>query len=272
MSVFTENPVLYKEVTTRFQLRRQSKANRIVIFCIIGLIIPLFYWFSLRSILQSQSGAQDAFGLFLTVLETSLVVLLTPTMLASTITIEREKQTWNALLLSKLSHTEIVAGKYIGGLLPTLVTLAIFFPLNIAAAFVGSVSFGQFVLGHGLLFALTLFYGALGMFCSWACRRTQVATATAVGSVAFLLLGSPLALALWQSVVGYSGYGSNDPARMFLPLWSNPYFAMSSLTMSRSDFHSDVAVVLAIGSLVGTLLLLTLVTRRLANGPKEMSA
>ncbi|MBB6053805.1 ABC transporter permease subunit [Armatimonas rosea] len=272
MSVFTENPVLYKEITTRFQLRRQSKANRIVIYCIVGLVIPLFYWFSLRAILYSQTGARDAFGMFLTVFETSLVVLLTPAMLASTITIEREKQTWNALLLSKLTHTEIVGGKFIGGLLPTLATLLVFFPLNIAAACVGTVTLAQFVLAHVLLLATTFFYGALGMFCSWACRRTQVATATAAGTVAFLVLGSPLALSLWQSVAGYNSYG-RDATLSFMPLWSNPYYAMTELTMNQSnDIHPEVAVLLTLGSLVGAVLLLVAITRKLAHGPKEMSA
>lgn len=274
MSVFTENPVLYKEVTTRFQLRRQSKANRIVIYSIVGLVIPLFYWFSLRAMLAGISGARDAFGMFLTVLEVSLVVLLTPAMLASTITIEREKQTWNALLLSKLTHTEIVGGKFIGGLLPTLVTLAVFFPLNIAAAVIGGVRPGQFLLAHVLLLTIALFYGALGMFCSWACRRTQVATATAAGAVAFLVLGSPLALMLWQSVAGYNSYNGRDPALSFLPLWTNPYYAMAELTMNTNsnNTHPEIALVLSVGSLVGALLLLVGVTRKLAHGPKEMSA
>jgi ABC-type transport system involved in multi-copper enzyme maturation permease subunit len=200
------------------------------------------------------------------------VVLLTPAMLASTITIEREKQTWNALLLSKLTHQEIVGGKFIGGLLPTLATLLIFFPLNIAAAFVGSITAKQFILAHLLLFAITLFYGALGLFCSWACRRTQVATATAAGTVAFLLLGSPLALSLWQSVAGNNSY--TNQVENFLPLWSNPYYVMMELTMNsgRSNYHPEIAILLTIGSLLGTLLLLFLVTRKLAQGPKEMSA
>ena len=271
MSVFTENPVLYKEITTRFQLRRQSKANRVVIYSIVGLVIPLFYWFSLRSMMRDSNGARDAFGIFLTVLEISLVVLLTPAMSAGSITIEREKQTWNALLLSKLTHAEIVAGKFIGALLPTLVTLLVFFPINIVAAIVGSIGIGQFLLAHALLLATALFYGALGMFCSWACRRTQVATASAAGMIALFTLGSPLAFTLWQSVAGYSN--SQSQAINFLPLWSNPYYAMGMLTLAtNTTTQPDIAALLSVGSLVGAALLLLTVTRRLAHGPKEMSA
>jgi ABC-type transport system involved in multi-copper enzyme maturation permease subunit len=269
MSVFTENPVLYKEIATRFQLRRQSKANRIVIYSIVGVVIPLFYWFSLRSMVYDMNAARDSFGIVLTALEVSLVVLLTPAMMAPSITLEREKQTWNALLLSKLTHREIVAGKFIGALLPTLVTLLVFFPINVISACVAHVSVGQFFLAHALLLAITLFYGALGLFCSWACRRTQVATATAAGSVAFFTLGSPLALALWQSV-GNNGYGG-DPALSFLPLWSNPYYAMSELTMGQNS-HPEIAVLLTIGSLIGAAALLGVLTCKLAQGPKEMSA
>ncbi len=268
MSVFTENPVLHKELTTRFNLRRQSKANRIVIYSIVGLIIPLFYWFSLRAMLRDSNAARDSYGIFLCALEVSLVVLLTPAMLATSITLEREKQTWNALLLSKLTHGEIVVGKFIGGLLPTVIALAVFFPLNLASAAVAGVSAGQFLLSHILLGATALFYGAVGMFCSWACRRTQVATAAAAGVVAFFTLASPLALSLWQSVAGYGSY--SNPIS-FLPLWSNPYYAMAELAMERNG-HPEIAVLLSIGSLIGAALLLGAVTRRLAQGPKEMSA
>jgi hypothetical protein len=46
---------------------------------------------------------------------------------------------------------------------------------------------------------------------------------------------------------------------------------MAELTMERSG-NPEIAILLTIGSLIGTVLLLVLVTRRLAQGPKEMSA
>lgn len=269
MSVFTENPVLQKELMIRFQLRRQSKANRIVIYTIIGLVIPLVYFFSIRSMVQDQNTAKDAFGIFVTVLEMSLVVLLTPAMTAGVITLEREKQTWNALLLSRLTHREIVAGKYVGAIVPTLVTLAVFFPLNVIAAVLGKVSLGVFVLAHLLLFATALFYGALGLFCSWACRRTQVSTAVSAGSVAAFVLGTPLAMLLWQTVAFQPQSG--DPIMQFTPMWINPYAAMLEL-LGSNDMHPEVAVTCTALSLIGTIGLLTVVASRLAQGPKEMSA
>ena len=149
--------------------------------------------------------------------------------------------------------------------------LAVFFPLNVGAAIVAKVGLGQFLLSHILLLAIALFYGAIGMFCSWACRRTQVSTAVAAGTVAFLTLASPLALTLWQSVSGYSNYANQ--AINFLPLWTNPYFAMSELVLhNNSQNHPEVALLFTMGALIGTVLLLGIVTRKLAHGPKEMSA
>ena len=269
MSVFTENPVLQKELMIRFQLRRQSRANQIAIYAIVGLIIPLVYFFTVRAMVQDQNTAKDAFGIFVTALEVSLVVLLTPAMTAGSISLEREKQTWNALLLSKLTPGEIVSGKYIGALLPTFATLAVFFPLNIIAAVAGKVGFGVFVLAHLLLIATALFYGALGLFCSWACRRTQVSTAMAAGAVALLVLGTPLAMFLWQSVASVSS--PSDPVLEFTPLWINPYAAMLEL-LGAAPAHPEVAVTCLFLSLVGTVGLLAFVTGRLAQGPREMSA
>lgn len=271
MSVFTENPVLQKELLTRFQLRRQSKANRIAIYTLLGFIIPLVYFFSIRSMIRDQSASRDAFGIFVSVLEVSLVVLLTPAMTAGTITLEREKQTWNALLLSKLTHGEIVSGKYIGAILPTLITLAVFFPLNILAAIAGKVELSAFLLAHLLLISTALFYGALGMFCSWAARRTQISTASTAGAIAFLVLSTPLALVLWQAVTPYSS-GNSDPVLAFAPLWINPYAAMLELLGQNTSTQPQIALTCSLLSLLGTAVLLGVVTRRLAQGPKEMSA
>ena len=276
MKAWAENPVLRKEVTSRLSLRRQSKANRIAVAVICGAIVPLLYWFLGRMILNPMASGNDAreyYSIFLVGIELGLIVLLAPALTAGAITIEREKQTWNALLLSRLTPREIVWGKYWGSLTPVFVTVALFFPLNVLAAWRGQIPVGLFVGSH-LLLALTIFfYGAIGLFCSWACRRTQAATMVSAAAVAVLVLGSAVGLMLWQSIIGY---GTSNRAEDFVPLWSNPFFVQANyLEQAQSvTVHSSgtgVFITYLLGSAMATLTLLGILIARLADGPKEMT-
>lgn len=270
MSVWTENPVLRKEVATRLSLRRQSKANQIAIFVLLGAVVPILYWFVGRLILNPSANIHDLrdyYAIFVVGVELGLTVLLAPALTAGAITLEREKQTWNALLLSRLTPREIVWGKFWGSLLPAFVTLSIFLPINLIAAARAGVTLPEFALTHLMLVVTALFYGALGLFCSWACRRTQASTLAATGSVAVLTLGSFLAFVLWQAINNYSGV----QAESFLPLWSNPFYVQSAFLDTNGGGHASIMTAYLSGSGLGVLALLGIVTARLADGPKEMT-
>jgi ABC-type transport system involved in multi-copper enzyme maturation permease subunit len=273
MSLNQENPVLHKELTQRFQWRRQSKANRIAITTIVGLVIPLLYYFSIRGLYSnSDTGHHDAYTIFMLALEVTLVALLSPALTAGAITIEREKQTWNALLLSRLTHREIVSGKFLGAMIPVFVMLSVFFPLNVLAAIHGKVTLYEFIVSHLMLVATALFFGAAGLFCSWACRRTQIATAASAGVVAVTVLGTYLAYTLWE-MVARTDYLVRPHTESFVPLWLNPYYAMNCVLSSEGGaLRTEIAFANIVFMLGGMAVFLLIVTKRLATGPKEMSA
>lgn len=274
MSVWTDNPVLRKEIATRLSLRRQSRVNRIAVAALCAVVVPLLYWFTGRALLQPQMSpreAIDTYGIFVVGIETGLLTLMAPTLAAGAITIEREKQTWNALLLSRLRPAEIVLGKYVGSLLPVAVVLGIFLPINVVAALRADMSLSRFVLSHAVLIATGLLFGAIGLFCSWACRRTQVATSVATLLVALVVLGSALAFVLWEAI---AGYGGSTPAESFLPLWGNPFYVQVTLFDEREAQRttaSGIATAYLVGAAFTTALLLKIATARLDEGPREMT-
>lgn len=283
MSILSENPVLSKELNGRLNLQRQTKANRIAIYLAAGLVAPLLYYYSIKALMMSGSAneARDFYSLWLIGIEMSLMILLAPALTAGAITIEREKQTWNALLLTRLRPAQIVSGKYLGALAPAFLLLAALLPINLLAAVRGAVPLTTLFLSHLMLALTTLLCGAIGLFCSWACRRTQASTSAAAGSVAALVLGTYLAAGLWMTVLASAGYPANSGPRFeeFFPLWLNPYFAMWSALDYRSfgydssgaAMHPAIVGVYLVFTALSTTGLLALVTRRLGNGPKEMT-
>lgn len=283
MSILSENPVLGKELNSRLNLQRQTKANRIAIYLAAGLVAPLLYYYSIKALVMSGSAneARDFYSLWLIGIEMSLMVLLAPALTAGAITIEREKQTWNALLLTRLRPVQIVSGKYLGALAPAFLLLAALLPINLLAAVCGAVPLATVLLSHLMLALTTLLCGAIGLLCSWACRRTQASTSAAAGSVAALVLGTYLAAGLWMAVLSSAGNHANGAPRLeeFFPLWLNPYFAMWSALDYRSvgydsswaAMHPAIVGVYLVFAALSTTGLLALVTRRLGNGPKEMT-
>ena len=275
VGIFTENPILAKEMRSRLRSRKQSKANRIASAVCIAVVVCLLYYLGFVNLFDSTATyrGRDLYGVSVIGFQITLLALITPSLASGSITQEREQQTWNALLLSRLTRSEIVLGKYIACLLPVLAILALFVPMDLVAAYVGEIGFARFFLSHLLLLSTALFYTAISLYFSWASRRTFVATTTALSTILFLVIGTVLLYGLWEM----ARIGQSNRAEDFIPIWLNPYFAMtdllyndsrSSMTLATNNWTTTVANILF--CLTGTVLLLGRAMFRLAKGPKEL--
>ncbi len=270
------NPVLRKELTSRMSIRRMNKANRLALTLFMAVVLPIVYLIIARVLFINSSvrDGRDIFGVIAIGFQTAFAVLLAPTVTSGVITLEREKQTWNALLLSRLTSWEIVWGKLLGSVLPALAMQIIFIPVLIMAALKGGVSLGNFIGAEVFVVFCTFFYGIIGMFFSWLCRRTQLAAASAMATVMISVVASPVLLALWQNLT--SSYQSKPET--FLPLWTNPFYVMLQITGldgngTPSQPWQSVGIPLFFyitSAFVGWLLSVVML-RRLSDGPPEMT-
>jgi ABC-type transport system involved in multi-copper enzyme maturation permease subunit len=272
---WVKNPVLRKELTSRMSIRRMNKANRLALTLFMAVVLPIVYLIIARVLFINSSvrDGRDIFGVIAIGFQTAFAVLLAPTVTSGVITLEREKQTWNALLLSRLTSWEIVWGKLLGSVLPALAMQIIFIPVLIMAALKGGVSLGSFIGAEVFVVFCTFFYGIIGMFFSWLCRRTQLAAASAMATVMISVVASPVLLALWQNLT--SSYQSKPET--FLPLWTNPFYVMVLIcgldsTEAVKGFHTIGIPMFfyIISAFVGWLLSVVML-RRLSDGPPEMT-
>ena len=273
---WVKNPVLRKELTSRMSIRRMSKANRLALTLFMAVVLPIVYLIIARVLFINSSvrDGRDIFGVIAVGFQTAFAVLLAPTVTSGVITLEREKQTWNALLLSRLTSWEIVWGKLLGSVLPALAMQIIFIPVLIMAALKGGVSLGNFIGAEVFVVFCTFFYGIIGRFFSWLCRRTQLAAASAMATVMISVVASPVLLALWQNLT--SSYQSKPET--FLPLWTNPFYVMLQITGldgngTPLEPWQDVGIPLFFyitSAFVGWLLSVVML-RRLSDGPPEMT-
>ena len=267
LGTFTDNPVLQKELRSQLRARRQSRGVRLASLFVSGAIVLLLYYYGGRTIVQSTSNARDLF-LAMVAIQLTLVIFLAPSLTANAITQEREQQTWNALLLSRLTADEIVVGKLVARLLPAFLVLLMFVPLGLLAAVIGDVPISTYILSYVLLVTTAVFFATIGMFCSWAYRRTAAATSAASGVIAFLVIGTFLLYGLWAT----ANSGQRTDAERFPILWLNPYLSLSVVLSGLSDRATDPTPLIAYLTIctVATMLLIYATISRLASGPKEM--
>jgi ABC-type transport system involved in multi-copper enzyme maturation permease subunit len=267
VGILTENPILAKEMRARLRSRKQTKANRIASIICTTLVVGLLYYLGLVALFDTKSPfrGRDLYGVSVIGFQLTLLILITPSLAAGSITQEREQQTWNALLLSRLTRAEIVLGKYLACLLPVLAILALFVPIDIIAAYIGEIGILRFVASHLLLLGTALFYCAIGLYFSWASRRTFVATTASLSVIILLAVGTPLLYGLWEIATLNRLSGPES----FPPLWLNPYYAMTEL-LDENRKNLTVGLVNIIVCFGGTIFLLWRATHRLAKGPKEL--
>lgn len=208
-------PVLMKEMRVRMRGMRAPillfVATALTI--IIGLIIIMPQWdnFSYSGNDARWSMVQIGKSLFsgLTVLECILCGLIAPALTAGAVSIEREQQTLDLLLLTRLSNMNILLGKLLSALSFVGMILLCALPVASISFLLGGVDPGQLVWSAALIFTTACFFSTIALHCSVRYPRTSTAVAVAY----CLCLGW---LAVIPILTGLAGeFLGNEPTQAF---------------------------------------------------------
>lgn len=232
MGIFSNNPVLEREMRGRLRLRRRG-AGKSYFWAAVILAAVIFYFYA-RGLAGLFGGPrQDAreFWPLLTYGLLALIVLLAPALTATAITTEREQQTWDTLASTRLSGSEIILGKWMARQTIPLLLILLACPYLLGCVIQGQM--GLLLLPATLMFLVitSLFYGAVGLLCSYQAKRTVAATATALTSTAFFCLGTYVIASVIMILSG---------PRDSVVLWLNPFYALSALQgLMGHDYQSE---------------------------------
>ena len=230
--------LLTKEL--RLRLRRERFVWLIIIYLLVmGL---LGFGFLLRAnafsggyqgYLLSQIGAQ--LYALLSFIQLFLIVFIAPAFTATAINGEKERQTFDLLLCSKLSAYSLLAGKLIAGLANVLLLIAASIPLFSLVFFFGGVSPLQ-VLSTLVIFIMTaIVAGTFSLFCSTLVHRTTASTAVAYTFCAFWLFAYPVVSILTLG----SSLTSNSRWYIWIQ-WLNAWNPISALNSAMSSGQGGV--------------------------------
>jgi ABC-type transport system involved in multi-copper enzyme maturation permease subunit len=149
--------------------------------------------------LATASIGQGIFAALL-MLETLQVAFLAPAATAGAISLEREKQTLELLIVTPISSIAIVLGKLVSALVYVWLLIAASIPLTAVVFVYGGVAPDDVLRGYLVLVVTALGFGAFGLLASSLVKRTQAATAISVFGVLFVSIGTIFILAFWQAM------------------------------------------------------------------------
>lgn len=188
--------LLIKEM--RLRMRRERTIWLIVTYILLlGLLGWLDISVSSNNAAYGENWSNIGLGLYsiLLIVQLFLIIFITPAFTATAVNGEKERQTFDLLLCSRLSSTSLITGKLLAGLLNAFILIAASIPIFSLVFFFGGVSPLQ-ALAALLVFILTAILAAsLGIFCSTLVARPAISTALSY-VLLLLWLGLPLLFAI----------------------------------------------------------------------------
>ena len=195
--LITNNPVFQKEslAQTRIQAKKQATTRAtektLAILSVLGLYGGMFY---LMSLAMGSTEPKSAFwGMhgFLVVLQGLILMLAMPLQAATAITSEREKMTWNALLLSRNTPLQILAGKAAATLRPIALFYGLLLPALAITAWGTGMTWANFLAAQVLILITALLNVTVAIYTSLVSKKSQQASGTAGGWAIIPILGLP---------------------------------------------------------------------------------
>ena len=159
-------------------------------------------------------------------LQLTLMLFFAPLSTTAAVAYEKDRRTFNLLLMTSLSDTEIVVGKLVAGLLNILIILGASVGLLSVCALLGGISFGQVANLFAVTAASGVAGGAMGLLIALWRDRTFQSISLTILMVVFSVTGVEL-FAVTFPTLEFMGV----PLKEVL----NPYRAMIALLYPRAD-------------------------------------
>jgi ABC-2 type transport system permease protein len=224
-----DNPLIIKDGVSRMRSWRAPLG----ITLYLGLLGAFGYAIFTMQVLTAQYNTNVSaaigglvFGA-MAFFQLALVSLFAPALAAGSISGERERQTFDVLLVSRVSAFGIVWGKLIASLAYLLLIILTALPLFAAVFLFGGIDFEQFVLTQLITICTALSIGAVSVFFSALFKRSLPATVASYAAAFTMVIGTAVAGLMLTYIAAYrsGAFGSNN-LEGHPVLFGNPLFAL----------------------------------------------
>lgn len=184
------NPVLRNESKLAV---RSIRFNLTIFFYVLILSIGtmLFYRAFIGEIYASGTNPQYAVTLYIAmaIIQAMLLMFIVPSLTSTAICSEREKQTLDILLSTRLSPLQIILGKLFSSSLRVIVLIICTIPIYSICGLIGGVKISNILMLTLSFIVNTIFVGSIGILVSTYVKTSRAATALAYSIVLFIFAG-----------------------------------------------------------------------------------
>ncbi|MHB8945028.1 MAG: ABC transporter permease [Bacillota bacterium] len=234
------NPILAKEFRSRMRTWRAPMTVGAYVL-LLGLVgFAYFRVFSSSLLYGGYINPQVGLQIFyvLGVFQLILVAFVTPSLTSGLISGERERQTLDLLLCTRLSATSIVLGKLLSAVSYVLLLIIAAVPVYSLVFLFGGVSPRELLMTLLIYVVTAVTYAAVGLFSSALFRRTQVSTLVTYAIIFSLVFGTLMAAGLQMAVsVAKPRPGPYGGPQLPAIVGLNPLVALLSVMPQSGSFY-----------------------------------
>jgi ABC-type transport system involved in multi-copper enzyme maturation permease subunit len=234
MNLLFSNPILMREITHRMRDKRTYFIPTVYL-SLLGLAAAAVYLMSTQN--AAQTGVYSAAAavgpdmgntifVITVVLQTTLVILLVPSLSGAAITAERDRGCLVPILVTPMSRAALTIGKLLAPILYIFFLLFISLPFAALSFGFGGTDLTTLLSAYSLVVATTIFFASMGLFISTLFQRTTPSVMLSYAAAATILIGAPIVDLLINAMLGNSSY------LIFSVL--NPFFALILLISNES--------------------------------------
>lgn len=184
------NPVLRNEA----KIAVRNKRFTLTLFFYIVVVsvgVALYYKSFTSDIYVNGLQMQSTTTLYvlMAIVQAIFLIFMVPSLTSSAISSEREKQTLDILLSTKLTPLQIIIGKLFASSLKVVMLIICTIPLYGICSLIGGVSIVNILELAGFFIVNTIFVGAIGMLISTNAKTSKVSTTITYFLVLFIYVG-----------------------------------------------------------------------------------
>lgn len=171
------NPVLRREIKTSMRSWKTSFA--ITIYLLILLLAVGIFIYSTQLNINSMGFSvrySIEFYAFIAGLQLAFIIFISPALTASSISGERERQTLELMLITKMSTLSIVIGKLLSSIGIVLIMILTSLPIFALVLNYGGISLVNLLTIFAFFIVVACTMGSVGIFFSTVFKKTSVAT------------------------------------------------------------------------------------------------
>lgn len=236
------NPVLRNE--SRLTVRTPRFTIMLLIYiAILSAGTLLFYNIYSNEIYASGLNMQGSIILYIGMAfaQAVLLMFIVPSLTATSICSEREKQTLDILLSTRLSPFQIIIGKLLASSLKVIMLIVCTIPLYAVCALIGGVKISNILVLILSFIINTIFVGAIGVFVSTYVKTSKVATALTYAIVLFIFVGTiVIAYVIWMiTMMRLSGGPITTPPTISPIIYLSPAVGFGSILSNQVGLGND---------------------------------